>query len=165
MWTPGLTTHILLRGGACLPGRAAFIPQMSHVSLGRWCLRGRRFSAGVGEDGETKRFRCCMVDVIKRVNVIYISVITKNGSLLCQICRTVVSISLEKMQISNVAHQGMTKIVVFLKKGTTWVNLFFTARWEEKDRSQAEEFSSDVFCLSLQFLPEMEGNAIGPVYR
>lgn len=42
------------------------------------------------------------------------------------------------------------------KKGTTLVKLLFTTRWEEKDKSQAEEFSSDVFCLSLQFLQELE---------
>lgn len=51
------------------------------------------------------------------------------------------------------------------KKGTTLVKLLFTTRWEEKAKSQTEEFSSDVFCLSLEFLQELECNAIGPVCR
>lgn len=61
---------------------------------------------------------------------------------------------------SNVTHQGMTKI----KKNTIILaKLFFITRWgEKKKKKQVKQrsFLPDMFYLFLEFLQEMEGNAI-----
>lgn len=103
-----------------------------------------------------------VVGVIKRVSVIYICYYEK-----CRFAMSNMRKSYPFLCRENATQPCYTpgNDYDLRKKGTTLVKLLFTTRWEEKAKSQTEEFSSDVFCLSLEYLQELECNAIGPVCR